>query len=884
MRPSISAFLLSAVVLCAAVPSAHAQVHFQCTQGTIDVNESAGQVSLELTRDGDLSLWAQAAFSVEEQTGPGTWTSVGNHYWTALFAPGSNLASVAVPMNDAVYTGDRLRRAICFGFLTPNGGGSSVGNVFINIHDDEPFPTITRPDFVVQEGDPDPPYVSVSVPFTLSGPFGRTMSLRAYGYSGTASYSDFGVTTDFTIQPNTTNAWLTIHIAHDDLAEDDEMFEVRIVENETVRKTFTVTILDDDSAPFPVSFNQAQYVFDEGGSNSVTVTRGGNTAVAGAGTLHVESLTPEVWPDVAVAFAAGQASKTVDMPFNDHAFGGNRTGMLQFIAPNGFVAAEAPVAMNDDDPMPVLSIAGGEVLEGASGETNQAEVTLTLTAPLAVDLQFNVVTVNGTATSDDYTALEKKVFFAPGSLSTKVAVTIRGDDAPEVDETFRVEIQHCCSSLAFVDQYAATITIRNDDSGNPGDVPPSYRFVRPLSRVWNESQQWLQATVVRSGSGIDRAASVTVRLQAGPARKFDPREVRFRRGETQAVARFYIDDPFYSGTSSGTIELFASAVRQDQDIINIIENEAKPVITFTDGDVTEGDADVAAAVVVTVTPPSFLPIDAKFALSAFGASLTRDISGIRDNQQYTIPALRSTVTIPFYVTGDNDREPTEAFGFALRAIDPALASVRGSATCTIHDDDTPGATLTLPPGLARGATATITFTLSSPAPFDETFAVSTTTPELLSVPSSVQVRWGASTAAFEVSALAPGNAAVSVKLTPRLGSNSIADSLVVYRLVTPILPERVRVPVGTTVLAKVALSETIEGEVQLALASDDPSIAATALSDVLGTDSSMLAIHGVSIGTTRLAVTMPAELGGTTAYLPVEVYEPVAERKRAARH
>jgi hypothetical protein len=884
MRPSISAFLLSAAVLCAAAPPARAEVHFQCDKGTLDVNESAGAVSLELTRDGDLSLWAEAAFSVEEQTGPGTWTSVGNHYWTALFAPGSNLASVAVPMNDGVYTGDRLRRAICFGFLTPNGGGSSVGNVFINIHDDEPFPTITRPDLVVQEGDPDPPYVSVSVPFTLSGPFGRTTALRAYGYSGTASYSDFGVTTDFTVQANTTNAWLTIHIAYDDVAESDEMFEVRIVENNVVRKTFNVTILDDDSAPFPVSFSQADYAFHEGASNSVTLTRGGNTAVAGAGTLHVESDTAQVWPaDVPVAFAAGQASKTIAMPFNDQAFGGNRIGLLQFIAPNGFIAAEAPIGMDDDDPMPVLSIAGGEVLEGASGETKQADVTLTLTAPLAVDLELNIATANGTATSDDYNALEKKVFFAPGSLSQKVAVTIRGDGAAEADETVRVEITHCCSSLALVDQHSAIITIRNDDSGNPDDIPPSYRFVRPMTRLWNESQQWLQATVVRSGSGIDRAASVYVRLAAGPARQFD-REVRFRRGETQAIARFYIDDPFYSGTSSGTIELIGPTGRQDQEPINIIENESKPVITFSDANATEGDVDRTVALVVTVTPPSFLPIQAKVALSAYGVSLSSDINGIRDNQEYTIPGLRSTVPIPFDIVGDNQQESTEAFDFTLRAVDPAVATVRGSAIFTIHDDDRPAATLTVPPGLARGATATITFTLSSLAPADETFAISTTTPELLAVPATVQVRGGTTSATFEVSALAAGNATVAVKLTPRLLSATVTESLFVYRLVTPILPERVRVPVGTTVLASVAFSEAVEGDVQLTLASDDRSVAATAASDVLGTDSSLIAIHGVSIGTTRLAITMPAELGGTTAYVAVDVYEPVSERKRAARH
>jgi hypothetical protein len=42
-------------------------------------------------------------------------------------------------------------------------------------------------------------------------------------------------------------------------------------------------------------------------------------------------------------------------------------------------------------------------------------------------------------------------------------------------------------------------------------------------------------------------------------------------------------------------------------------------------------------------------------------------------------------------------------------------------------------------------------------------------------------------------------------------------------------------------------------------------------------------VYGASLGTTMLAITLPAELGGATVHLPVEVIE-APGRARATRH
>ena len=869
MRQSVFPLLLSAIVLSFAAPRAQA-VNFQCAQHTIDINEADGPVKLELVRDGDLSLPARATFAIAELIAE-TWKPVGEGFLSTPFEPGSNRASVLMPVDDDDYIGERQFRVTCHGRLVPDPNSIVSGQIDITVHDDEPFPTITRSDVVINESDASP----IDIPFTLDKGFGRAPALRTQGVHISASYDDYRVGPWPTVLARALGGHLQISVIDDAVVEADETFAVQIIEGFIVRKQFTVTIVDDDSAPFPVALDKNSYEFTEGGANSVTITRGGNLSEPAAGTLHVDTQTPNVWPaDVPVSFAAGQASKTISLPYDDHAFGGNRRAQLQFIAPNRFVAATAVVALDDDDPMPVLSIAGTEVQEGKSGQTTNAEVTLTLNVPLAVDLKVDVVTVPGTATEGDYTHLRKEVVFPPGALLRKVPIAIRGDEQIEPDETLRVTIQNCCDSLALNPEPTATITIRNDDDGLP---QPAYAFARPMTTEWNEAQDWLTATIVRSGAtNVPSTVRATFRSTA--------QDIRFRAGETRKEVRFYIDDTVYTRVpQGGAIDLLVGTKLHEREYVSIIENEPKPVITFEDFEVTEGNVDRSVAFVVNITPPLAVALEPKLLVSEYGngALVREDLASLRTGTRITIPAGASRVTIPFYVIGDNSEEEVERFGLLLSEINPLDATVQGEAMCTVHDDDRPGAWLTLPPSVARGATATVTLTLKLAAAADETFLISTPAPDRISVPRSVIVRGGHKSATFDIAGLGAGDAELSVTLPNR---QVISEAIFVYTLMTPILPERVRVPVGTSVPVTIAFSGIADGAVQVSAASGDSAIAGVESSAALAADGGTIAIHGVAAGTTTLAITLPAELGGTTATVPVEVYVPGPGKSRAARH
>jgi hypothetical protein len=870
--------LFLALLLVAAVHATARPVEFGCAQKQITVSEAAGTVALEALRDGGFDEPATAVFNLYPDR-----PSIPRVTYAVAFPAGSARATVLMPTgNDGYYSGSRRYGVTCQGYsgTVPPAEPGPGGYMSLDIFEDESFPTISISPVTVVEGDP------AIVDITLTPPFGAVPDLNFDLTDGTAEagkdYTRSG--SSLSIGAFASTGRLTIPTIEDTQAEADEVLHVQFRGGGSVREKFIVTIADDDRPPYALTLDRASYDFVEGSANAVTVTRSGQTSGAAAATLHVVTPTPAQWfADVPVGFAAGETSKRVQLPFDDAWFTNYRSGTLQLITA-GYVAASATVSMTDDDTTPAVSIVGAEVLEGAAGQTTRVDVTVTLSAPLGVDFYVDVVTTDGTATSADYVPLSKRVFIAPSALSQKVSVEVRGDNALEADETFHVELTNCCSSLALIGERTATVVIRNDDDGSGDESPTTYAFERPLPAGWYESQKWLTATIVRGG-GTSRASAAQVKLTAGPARKFAPLEVRFRANETRKSVRFYIDDWFYSDDAPGVLELFDGTRSVDRMAGVIWEDEPKPVIKVADLDVTEGSATRRVGFQVTITPPSFYAIETKVLLSEVYTWLGHDFSGLAQGQPWTIPALRSSATIGFDLVADNDREADETFRAELLVLPPSGAITEGgSALCTIHDEDTARAGLTVPDALARGAKATITLTFTYSAPYDESLEVSTSTPDLLEVPERLSVRGGAVKATFEVTALRSGNAVVTVRLPRRLDDLKLTQPLLIYHLTTPILPELVRVPVGGTAAVKLTLSSPAEEEVRVAVSSADRTIAAAEPSTMLAPDGGTLTVYGTSIGRTTLAITLPAELGGTTAQLPVEVFEPVPGRTRATRH
>ena len=228
----------------------------------------------------------------------------------------------------------------------------------------------------------------------------------------------------------------------------------------------TLTITDDDTRGITVS--KATLTLDEA-DNTATMDAdehqdtytvvldsepsGGNVTIGVAsGGTNVATVAPNTLTFTASNWDEPQTVTVTAVPDGiDNPNDRRRVAIAHAVTATGTdyeseTAGGVTVTVNDDDGAPTLSINSPSVTEVDSGAT----ATLTFTVQLLpADGSGNTVTVDyadagsGTATSGgtDYNTLTSGTLtFAPGVTSQSVAVTVRGDDIDEPDETVVVRL------------------------------------------------------------------------------------------------------------------------------------------------------------------------------------------------------------------------------------------------------------------------------------------------------------------------------------------------------------------------------------------------------------------------------------------------------------
>lgn len=137
---------------------------------------------------------------------------------------------------------------------------------------------------------------------------------------------------------------------------------------------------------------------------------------------------------------------------------------------------------------PQLTIEDISISEGNENQTISLKVSLSAASTEVVTMNYN--TFNGSATSgDDYEIITSgNLNFAASETEKFIEITIIGDETFEVDETFGLQLTNVVNANS--SKVRATITILNDDDGNPF-VIPSTGFTSPMSYpgmtlVWND--------------------------------------------------------------------------------------------------------------------------------------------------------------------------------------------------------------------------------------------------------------------------------------------------------------------------------------------------------------------------------------------------------------
>jgi hypothetical protein len=189
------------------------------------------------------------------------------------------------------------------------------------------------------------------------------------------------------------------------------------------------------------------------------------------------------------------------------------------------------VRVQEDDPLPTLSIAGGSSAgEGNSGSLSGA-FTVKLSAPVkGVDYEYELV--DGSATfGSDYTGTKSGVLhFDPAHSEQTIPFQILGDTAAEGDESLRLHLSRVSS---YASQIAippdATFTILNDDAGL---TPLSAQLAR------GESMRYTL------DFGLPAASAITIPLSASdPAILSLPASAQIAAGQTRTTFNVTAREP-----------------------------------------------------------------------------------------------------------------------------------------------------------------------------------------------------------------------------------------------------------------------------------------------------------------------------------------------------
>ncbi len=128
----------------------------------------------------------------------------------------------------------------------------------------------------------------------------------------------------------------------------------------------------------------------------------------------------------------------------------------------------------NDDPIPTLTVAGGQLAEGDAGET-PLRFFLRLSNPSSESIRLQLATLEGTARAgEDFVNLQNNLTFLPGETTRSVFVGLRGDTKDEFDERFLLESK-VIGTNAIPLVVSAEATIVDDDD------PPFLTFQEQVS-------------------------------------------------------------------------------------------------------------------------------------------------------------------------------------------------------------------------------------------------------------------------------------------------------------------------------------------------------------------------------------------------------------------
>ncbi|MGC1469092.1 MAG: Calx-beta domain-containing protein [Sphingorhabdus sp.] len=384
-------------------------------------------------------------------------------------AAGDTTATITIPVNgDTLYENDESLAVNLSSANTAN----AVASATVTIANDDAKPALTVDSVNVDEGG------VATITVSIDAAAGKDIVVNYAAVDGTAiSPDDYTLAAgSLTIPAGSTTATLVVNAAQDTLFEGVETYSVNFTSADTSNTAAsTASIQIDVTDPMPQVSISDPVAVTEGGVPSLVFTVSLDSASGVPVTLDFATAdgTAIAGADYSAAsgsltFAPGETVKTITVPLLDDTLYEPTAETLAVNLSNVVGANVADGAaegtINDNDPMPTLSVSGATVAEGNVGATNLV-FTVSLSGASAAAVTVDFATADGTATiaNNDYQSQSGSLTFAPGETSKTVTVLVNGDMQLETNETVALALSNAVGAAIGA---ASDATVTNDDSFN----------------------------------------------------------------------------------------------------------------------------------------------------------------------------------------------------------------------------------------------------------------------------------------------------------------------------------------------------------------------------------------------------------------------------------
>jgi len=421
-----------------------------------------------------LSAASEKVITVDFATSNGTATD-GSDYQstsgTVTFLPGETSKQILVPV-----LGDTVDEPDETFFVTL----SNPVNVILEddtaqgtILDDD-LPGLTIGDAQVTEGDAGTTTIQFTVTLSSASQSAVSVGYTTVPITATAGVDYQTITDTLVFAPGQTQRVISVLVNGDLVREPNETFEVQLSNASgavILDDRATGTILDNDPLP---TISIAGASVNEGNNGTtpltfnVSLSNPSSTPVtvefataAGSATAGVDYQSNSG----TVIFAPGQVQQTIVV----NVIGDTRDEPDETLsvslsnASGGTIGvAQAVGTIIDDDPAPTISINDVAQFEGDFGVTN-AVFTVALSAPSDRTVTVSYATFSITALAgSDYFPTNGTVTFAPGVTVQTINVPVFGDETPEADEAFGVQLSAATNGV--IGKGTGQGSILNDDA------------------------------------------------------------------------------------------------------------------------------------------------------------------------------------------------------------------------------------------------------------------------------------------------------------------------------------------------------------------------------------------------------------------------------------